>query len=78
MSSGSLEKSQEGVFDQGWSWTLQESGSREPDLRTTDLKQIRFILLVVIHITSVQNWKSEELHYKINAQSHLEIMHHLH
>ncbi len=32
-----IRKSQVGEFDQGWSQTLQESGSREPDLSITDL-----------------------------------------
>ncbi len=33
-----IRKSQVGEFDQGWSLTLQESGSREPDLSITVLQ----------------------------------------
>ncbi len=33
-----IRKSKVGEFDQGWSETLQESGSREPDLSITALK----------------------------------------
>ncbi len=34
-----IRKSQVGEFDQGWSYTLQESGSREPDLSITDYSE---------------------------------------
>ncbi len=33
-----IRKSQVGEFDQGWSKTLQESVSREPDLRITGVE----------------------------------------
>ncbi len=32
-----IRKSQVGEFDQGWRWTLQESGSRKPDFSITAL-----------------------------------------
>ncbi len=35
-----IRKSQVGEFDQGLSLTLQESGSREPDLSVTALHQV--------------------------------------